>query len=42
MDKKSIILAALSLCYAGVELKAQDTTKRKTIDKVTAGLKFLG
>jgi hypothetical protein len=38
MNKKSIILAALSLCYAGMALKAQDTTKRKTID-ITSSFK---
>ena len=38
MDKKSIIFAALSLCYAGMTLRAQDTTKRKTID-ITSSFK---
>ena len=36
--KKSIIFATLSLCYAGMTLRAQDTTKRKTID-ITSSFK---
>ena len=38
MDKKLIIIATLSLCYAGMTLRAQDTTKRKTID-ITSSFK---
>jgi hypothetical protein len=38
MDKKLIIFATLSLCYAGMTLRAQDTTKRKTID-ITSSFK---
>lgn len=38
MDKKSFILVVLCTCFAGELLRAQDTTKRKTID-ITSSFK---
>src|ERR1700759_3064924 len=38
MDKKIVLLLVLGVGYAGVSLKAQDTTKRRTID-ITSSFK---
>src|ERR1700755_2921827 len=38
MDKKIFLLLVLGVCYAGVSLQAQDTTKRRTID-ITSSFK---
>src|ERR1700742_4584576 len=38
MGKKSFILAVLCLCFAGLTLQAQDTSKRKTIE-ITSSFK---